>query len=173
MLDTATKKAKSGKRGGSKQTGSNEEANEKQTGSKKEGEKEKEIEIEKEVEKEKESYIGGNVCSTRTRPRLREEETDASFDAFWSAYPRKVGGNIQGAYREYLHVTEDLGVNPGVLIAAAMEQGRNLTMETARFFPGAEKWLQNRGWEQKAPAKDDKRTSNVFLQLLDEEGESG
>ena len=101
--------------------------------------------------------------------RAREEESDDGFEEFWNAYPRKIGGSIQQAYMEYVHVTDDLGIAPSVLIDAAREQGKDLTTETARYFPGAEKWLRNRGWEQKKPKAKDGETNNIFLEIYQEE----
>ena len=103
------------------------------------------------------------MCVTRARAR----EKDDGFEEFWNAYPRKVGGKIQQAYMEYIHVTEDLGIDPQVLIAAAKAQGRTVTSETMRYFPSAENWLMNRGWEQKEPQETE--TNNVFLQIYNEE----
>lgn len=109
------------------------------------GELSPEVEVEGEVEEK-----GRVKCVSRVR--AREDEQDAGFERFWAAFPRKNGGDIREAFLEYTHVTEDLGVDVGVLIAAAEEQGRDVTAENARYFPSAEKWLRNRGWEQKPKA---------------------
>ncbi len=121
------------------------------------------------IQSESNTESESNTNTNPTRMRAREEETDDGFEAFWNAYPRKVGGSIQQAYLEYLHVTQDLGIAPSILIEAATEQGKDLTYETVRYFPGAEKWLRNRGWEQKKPKGGGKETNNIFLEIYNEE----
>ena len=103
---------------------------------------EKEIEKEIELEKEKDN--------ARARLKDREDEKDDGFQAFWSAYPKKNGGDIREAFMEYDHVTETLGIPKETLIKAAKELAEVTQAEEVRFLPNAAKWLRNRGWEQKA-----------------------
>jgi hypothetical protein len=109
---------------------------------------EKEIEKEIELEKEKDN--------ARARLKDREDEKDDGFQAFWSAYPKKNGGDIREAFMEYDHAIETMGIPKETLIKAAKELAEATTAEEVRFLPNAAKWLRNRGWEQKAtpaPAK--------------------
>jgi hypothetical protein len=94
--------------------------------------------------------------NARARLKDREDEKDDGFQAFWSAYPKKNGGDIREAFMEYDHATETMGIPKETLIKAAKELAEVTTAEEVRFLPNAAKWLRNRGWEQKAapaPAK--------------------
>ena len=103
-------------------------------------EKEIEIESEKEIERE----------NARARLKTREDEKDDGFQEFWSAYPKKNGGDIREAFMEYDHATESLGVPKETLIESAKELAEATAPEEIRFLPNAAKWLRNRGWETKA-----------------------
>lgn len=104
--------------------------------------------------------------NTNTTPE-REYEKNEGFEAFWAAYPKR-GGDIRQAYREYLHA-QDIGATSAMMIGALQEQKRNIKAEDYRYLPNAEKWLRNRGWEEKAlPCQE---TDNIFLQMLEEKNE--
>lgn len=160
VLDSASKRATSGKIGGGngeanvKQTESKAEANEKQTRSKTEanvkqteskreanvkqtrsykegeGEKEKEIEIEKDF-------------------NAREDD---GFESFWAAYPIK-SGDIRQAYFEYLGALKTATADE--IMAAVTWQGE----EKGRFMGSAEKWLRNKGWTEKRQEKTQNQNS--------------
>ena len=103
-----------------------------------------------------------NACA---RVRERADEKDAKFEAFWSAFPRKNGGDIREAFLEFTHVVEDLGVDVEVLIIAAREQAAGITAENERYFPSASKWLRNRGWEQKPKPSASKKRVTTFMDV--------
>lgn len=123
------------------------------------GELSPEVEEEGEVEEKK------NVSVCRARVRERADEKDAKFEAFWSAFPRKNGGDIREAFLEFTHVVDDLGVDVEVLIIAAREQAAGITAENERYFPSASKWLRNHGWEQKPKASASKKRVTTFLDV--------
>ena len=86
----------------------------------------------------------------RAPTRIRAEDQDDGFQAFWAAYPRK-SGDIRSAYMEYARVTET--TRPEALIAAIKAQTDGVSPEDLHFLPSAEKWLRNRGWLSKASLK--------------------
>lgn len=116
-LDSSRKKAASGKQGGSKL-----KAIEKQTATEKEKEKEKEKEYE-------------------------SKKTEAAFDLFWSAYPRKV--NKQGALKAFLKI----GVPVDVLLQAIEQQKNSAqwTKDGGAFIPHPTTWLNQARWEEELP----------------------
>ena len=89
------------------------------------------------------------------------------WEEFWMAYPRKVGGSIDAACREYLKAVES-GVEPELMIRKARELGETTPPERMRYIPAAEKWLRNRGWLQGSQGTE-ARTTNPFLQMYAEE----
>ncbi len=92
-----------------------------------------------------------NTNPTRAPARLktREDEKDDGFQAFWSAYPKKNGGDIREAFMEYDHAVSSIDVSPEDLIKAAEDLAEATAPEEIRFLPNAAKWLRNRGWETK------------------------
>lgn len=124
-LDASKRKALSGKTGGSaetnrKQTESKPEANAKQTGM----EKEKEVEIEVEIE---------NKCSAR----------DVAFDAFWSAYPKKVGkGAASVAFKKIKPKDFPLLV-PAV---ERQKQSKQWQRDGGQYIPNPATWLNQQRW---------------------------
>lgn len=112
-----------------------------------------EKEIEKEIEKESEKEYA------RARLKTREDEKDDGFQAFWSAYPKKNGGDIREAFMEYDHAVSALDVSPEDLIKAAEDLAEATAPEEIRFLPNAAKWLRNRGWETKPVKAEPKKQS--------------
>ena len=100
----------------------------------------------------------------------REDEEDAAFDFFWSAYPRKTG-DIKTAYSEYLHAL-DTGADPNQIIAALKWQAEEWKREgEPQFIPSPEKWLKNRRWEElpRDATSAAGGTNNIFLKIIEEE----
>ena len=122
-LDSSRKKAANGKQGGSKP-----KANGKQTETEKEKEKEKEKEREKEYE-----------CK-----RKRE----ADFDAFWSAYPRKV--NKPGAMKAFCKV--DVPVETLLSALENHKRSAQWVKDGGQFIPHPTTWLNQKRWEAELPA---------------------
>ena len=86
-------------------------------------------------------------------PRVRETvRGEDRFEEFWAAYPRKNGGDIRMAYREWL-VALDTGAEQQKLIDAAQELADRTTPEDLPYVPSAEKWLRNKAWMQKPAEK--------------------
>ena len=101
-----------------------------------------------------------HVCDARAREPADEtgtgegeqEETpenDNRWEEFWSADPRKVGGSIDNACREYQAAVSG-GTDPELLIRKARELEETTPPDRMRYIPAAEKWLRNRGWLQEA-----------------------
>lgn len=118
-LDTSRKRAAIGKQGGSK-----EKANDKQNGKQNGREKEKEKENENEIE---------NDCYARA----------SSFDAFWDAYPRKVGkAKAEQAFKKV-----DAPVS--ILLSAIAEHKKTpqWQKDDGQFIPHPATWLNGKRWE--------------------------
>ncbi len=101
---------------------------------------------------ESESEYESNARAREEEPpklKPREDEKDDGFQAFWSAYPKKNGGDIREAFMEYDHVTDALGVPKETLIKAANELAEATDPADIRYLPNAAKWLRNRGWKSK------------------------
>ncbi len=99
--------------------------------------KEKEKEKDKEREKEKPSP-----------PTPQGEPT--RFDAFWTAYPKKVGKDA--ARKAYLSRKPTQELHQRMLAAiAAQKQGDQWTREGGRFIPNPATWLNQGRWEDEVP----------------------
>lgn len=156
VLDSARKKAETGKQGGSKpkanrkQNGSKEEAVPKQTEREKEGEIEKENENEIENEIEIEGEIE-NKAEAATEKRQRAE--GRAFTSFWENYPNKT--DREEAWSAWKELSPD-----GKTVAqireslAAWKQSRQWLDDNGQFIPTAARWLRKRRWEcTPAPGK--------------------
>lgn len=91
-----------------------------------------------------------------------------AFDAFWKAYPKKVGK--QAARKAFQRVTVPLES----LLTAIERQKRSAQWrkDGGQFIPNPTTWLNQGRWEDELP--EDKpggewKTSNPFLELLEEE----
>lgn len=109
------------------------------------------------------------VCDARAEAGDGAETAGSNdrWEEFWNAYPRKIGGSIDAACREYLNALES-GAEPELLIRKAKELGDTTPPEMRRYIPAAEKWLRNKGWLQSVQGAGAK-TNNPFLQLYAEE----
>lgn len=153
-LDSSIRKAKNGKAGGSaKQTGSKREANAKQEHPESEKEKEKE----KEIEIENECYI---PPIPPTGDSAAEKHTTA-FDAFWAAYPKKVGKG--DARRAFAKVKADLGT---LLSAIAAQKGSaQWAREGGRYIPNPATWLNQGRWEDELNGPEGSAEGVSFAEL--------
>lgn len=130
VLDSARKKADSGKQGGSKQ-----KATRKQPGREKEGEEEKEIEdeIEGEEEKKQPPSVSGR-----------------SFTLFWEDYPKK--SKRDEAWEAWKQLNPDAATVAAIRAGlTAWKQSGQWAEEFPRYVPPAVTWLSERQWEW-APA---------------------
>lgn len=113
---------------------------------------------------------GESVCDAHASTR---EETEAGdrWQEFWTAYPRKSGGDIRTACMEYLRIIGD-GQDPEVLIQAAKELAARTEPQNFRYLPAAEKWLRNKGWLEKPQEIGKQTTNNPFLRKILQESEA-
>lgn len=131
VLDSARKKASSGKQGGSKT-----QANGKQTPREKEGEEEKEEEGEIEGEKEKK------------QPAILEGR---SFTLFWEDYPNKAGRD--DAWEAWKSLNPDADTVRAIKAGLdAWKKSGQWLDDGGRYVPSAAKWLRDRRWEIAPPS---------------------
>lgn len=159
VLDTARRKAESGRLGGSKskaqdkQPESKPQSQEQQPAREKEGEKEieieKELEIESEIEIERETEI-------EAKPEAAEspaQNAERAFSSFWEDYPKKTDRD------EALQIWKELDPDRETVqriresLADWKKSGQWLD-DDGRYIPSAARWLRKRRWEmQPAPGK--------------------
>ena len=77
----------------------------------------------------------------------RDYEKDDLFKELWNTYPKKTG-DIRQAYTEYLYAIQN-GTPPDVILQAAHDQFDDRDEGEIQFMTSAERWLRNKGWEQK------------------------
>lgn len=114
-----------------------------------------------ESESESESNPNPNPNPNPTRAR------DAAFDAFWSAYPRKVGKTA--ARKAFTKVQTDLGT----LLSAVEAQKRSAQWrkDNGQYIPNPATWLNQGRWEDEVPQGTEHGTAS-FAELarqMDEE----
>lgn len=83
----------------------------------------------------------------QSESEYKSESNPSMFDAFWDAYPRKVGKKkAQIAFKK---VTVELGV----LLSAIEQQKKSAqwTKDDGQFIPHPTTWLNGNGWEDKLP----------------------
>jgi hypothetical protein len=134
VLDSARKKAESGKQGGSKPKAKGKQKGSKLKQPKTEGEKEKEREIEVEIELENE--IESELDSLQPR-------SDGSlFTSFWNAYPEHARGEREAAWEAWkaLNPTEEKATQIMEYLGYWKESQRWVSDDGA-FIPAAKNFL--------------------------------
>lgn len=143
VLDSARKKAESGKQGGSKQ-----KAKCKQTTREKENEGEKEVEGEKENEEEieKESLSDNLGAHKEKAASSNAPAVDCRFDSFWNAYPKNSDRHRDAALSAWkqLNPNED-GVAHIMSQLRLWKQSERWLEEDGRYIPKAEAFLDPKG----------------------------
>lgn len=106
----------------------------------------------------------GGDANERTEKRAN---TDASFDAFWAAYPRKVGK--EAARKAFTKAKVDLGTMLSAI--EVQKQSAQWQKEGGRFVPSPATWLNQGRWSDELPKNtaSGSETGNYFLKLLEEE----
>ena len=105
---------------------------------------------EKELPTPKENVIGdsGRIAATAPpkNPSGMSKKMQADFDAFWSAYPRKVG---KGAARKSFVKAMGKGVTLQTLLEAIEQQKRckQWNKDGAEYIPHPSTWLNQERWE--------------------------
>lgn len=144
-LDSARKKAASGKQGGSKPkaNGKQKESKPQAPGKQTQREKEEEKEIEKEIEGEEE------------KEKEKEQTGSAPFDGrpftrFWEAYPKKIGrGEAWEAWKTLNPAPETAGAILSSL--EAWKLSGQWTEDGGRFIPDAANFLAKGYWRSTPP----------------------
>lgn len=96
-------------------------------------------------------------------PNPESNAREGAFDAFWTAYPKKVGkGDARKAFAK-------VNVGIDVLLSAIerQKQSRQWQKDNGQFIPNPSTWLNQCRWEDELqPAK----SGNIFLAIAREEG---
>lgn len=79
------------------------------------------------------------------------QTSDADFDAFWSAYPRREGSDPKQPALKYFRQAVRGGTDPQTIIIAAQHFRSSQLGKDARFIPQARTWLKEARWEDSAP----------------------
>ena len=129
-IDASRRKAESGCKGGTiKKSESKPEANSKQTGSKNKN-------------KNKNKIKNKNKCYNA------REEIDSAFNAFWEAYPKKVGKTDARKAFEKVEL-------PVEVLLDAINRHKNSaqwTQDGGQYIPNPATWLNQERWEDELPA---------------------
>lgn len=109
--------------------------------------------------------VGANAPTTRARAR------DGRFDAFWAAYPKKVGKVAAQKAFDKIRPSNELFSQ----MLTAIKQQRaspQWTRDNGQYIPNPATWLNQGRWDDEptaAPASGAPETSNIFLRMLMEE----
>lgn len=119
--------------------------------------------------------IGGNIPpltpqDDESAPTHSNKQADR-FDAFWSAYPRRVGKEAARKSWTKIKPSEELFQKILAAIAVA-KQSEQWCRENGRFIPNPATWLNQGRWDDELPAEEaaQQKTNNPFLRRLQEEG---
>ena len=183
-LDSARKKAASGKQGGSKSkaNASKPQANASEKEKEKEVEKEKEKENENEIENE--CYISLRTEGANTGDGIGADGAGAPpfdgrlFTEFWNKYPAGKGGDREEAWKAWRDLSPTAADANSILAGLQDWIDSDQWAENGgRYIPGAAKFLNQKRWlsppSMAAPAQDgeDEPYSNTlahYRRLLDE-----
>lgn len=89
------------------------------------------------------------------------------FAEFWAQYPKKVGKGA--AEKAFDRIKPDKQTFDRMMSAiSAQKQSRQWTENNGQYIPNPATWLNQRRWEDELPQGE---TDNVFLQMLQEEGQ--
>lgn len=87
---------------------------------------------------------------THTHTNNKTETDDASFDAFWSAYPKKVGkGQAVKAWRSAAKKADTDAIMAGLAAANASWKAAGTDQ---KFIPNPATWLNGERWDDEVPA---------------------
>ena len=96
-------------------------------------------------------------------------ESDAMFEEFWKAYPRKVKKVIAHTAWKKIKVTREL-LDKMLETIEAWRPCNQWTEENGRFIPHPATWLNAGGWDDEAPEIDDDQEDEIPYTQFDEEG---
>lgn len=93
-------------------------------------------------------------CNAETIPTIPTNnnlhQTNSAFDAFWSAYPRKIGK--QAALKAWKRVKPGLASVDKILKAVtAQKQSDQWTRDNGQFIPHPSTWLNQGRWDDELP----------------------
>jgi hypothetical protein len=104
-----------------------------------------------------------------TKPSSSDDETEAGFEEFWAAYPKRVGGNPKSkAKASYVKAVNKLLVSRLTLVNAAKAYAATRVNEDPKYTVMAATWLNQKRWEddEAAPAQG-RFDPDLFDKLLD------
>lgn len=96
-----------------------------------------------------------------------EKDCSDLFNQFWTAYPKHIAK--QSAVKAFEKLKPDEKLLEAMLKAIARQkESKQWEKDGGAFIPYPATWLNQRRWEDELPQGE---TDNVFLQMLQEEGE--
>jgi hypothetical protein len=101
---------------------------------------------------------------SRTVARATRPQSNAAFDEFWKAYPKREGENPKQPARKKFEALVKSGVDPGEIIAGAKKYAANLRsagQERTKFVAQAATWL---GQQRYADYGDAEPAADIQLQ---------
>lgn len=111
------------------------------------------------------------AATTSPTPLIPQSETSSNpptFDDFWKAYPKRLGGNPKAPARTSWDRAVRKGAAPEAILASTQAYARDPATKTGtEFVPMAVTWLNQRRWEdhQVAPASAlSPREARVFVE---------
>ena len=106
------------------------------------------------------------------KSKRREDKIQIAFDAFWTAYPRKIAK--QKAYTAFAGNVDIKAINTIMAALEAHKQSRQWSTDDGKYIPHATTWLNQHRWEdelepagqaQAAPAEPDAATEASFAEV--------
>ena len=92
-----------------------------------------------------------NQTDLRTRPNIPSAD-DAQFDAFWKAYPNKVGK--KAARKAWDKAKDRPPVEDVILAVKAQAQTKKWTKDNGQYIPNPATWLNQGRWDDELPPED-------------------
>ena len=100
-------------------------------------------------------------------PNTPQPPQGGRFAEFWAQYPKKVGKGA--AEKAFERIKPDKQTFDRMMEAiSAQKRSRQWTENNGQYIPNPATWLNQRRWEDELPQGE---TDNVFLQMLQEEGQ--
>ena len=92
-----------------------------------------------------------NQTDQRTRPNIPSAD-DAQFDAFWKAYPNKIGKKL--ARTAWGKAKDRPPVEDVILAVKAQAQTKKWTKDNGQYVPNPATWINQGRWDDEPPPEE-------------------